>query len=66
MLFRFLTNVAEKRLARGDLSVYYFEKNEVTKARELKVNEKGMIEGGLSGFFEADVTELRRYIEALR
>lgn len=66
MLFRFLTNVAEKRLAHGDLSVYYFEKNEVTKARELKVNEKGMIEGGLSGFFEADVTELRRYIEALR
>lgn len=65
MLFRFLTNVAAKKLEPGDLSVYYFEKNEATKARELKVNEKGMIEGGLSGFFETDLTELRKYIEAL-
>jgi len=67
MLMRFLTRVAEGKLATDDLAIYYFKKKEagVVDAVKLHVDEEGRIEGGLKGFFEADVEELAKFIEAL-
>ena len=66
MLFRFLTTVAEKKLDPSQLAIYYFDKkNGWTNARKLKVDDRGTLEEGLPGFFEADVGEFRKYIEAI-
>jgi hypothetical protein len=48
--------------------VHYFKKApEVTSAevRELKVDEKGRLEGGLPGFFEEDLSEFSEYLNAI-
>lgn len=66
ILFRLLTTVAEKKLDPSQLAIYYFDKiNGWTDAKELKVDDKGTLEQGLPGFFEADVGEFRKYIEAI-
>ena len=67
ILFRLLTNITEKKLAPGNLVIYYFSKEGLkTSVKELRINEKGQIEGGLPGFFESNIAELDRYIAALQ
>ena len=66
ILFRLLTNVAEKKLDPSQLAIYYFDKrNGWTEAKKLIVDDRGTLEQGLPGFFEADVGEFRKYIEAI-
>lgn len=66
ILFRLLTKVAKGELAPKDLAVYYFIKeNTAAKAKELKVDKKGGLEGGLPGFFEEEIKEFKDYLEAL-
>lgn len=66
ILFRLLTTVAEKKLDPAQLAIYYFDKRDGwTNAKRLIVDDKGTIEQGLPGFFEADVGEFRKYMEAI-
>lgn len=66
MLFGFLTAVAKQELPADELAVYYLTvKDGSAKAEKLTVDERGMIEGGLKGFFEAGLEELDSYLEAL-
>ncbi len=65
---RLLTLVAEKRLGPDELAIYSFEKDEKGEcfASEIEVTERGQVKGGLKGFFQADMDEMRRYVDALR
>ena len=65
---RLLTLVAEEKLSADELAIYSFEKDEkgVCSASEIEVTERGQVNGGLKGFFETDMDEMRRYVEALR
>ena len=65
---RLLTLVAEGVLSPDELAIYSFEKDEtgVCSATEIEVTDRGQVNGGLKSFFETDLDEMRRYVEALR
>lgn len=65
---RLLIEVAEGNLAPDDIAVYSFEKDEngICSASEIEVSEKGQVAGGLRSFFQTDLDEMRRYVDALR
>ena len=65
---RLLTLVAEGKLSADELAIYSFEKdkNGVCSASEIKVTDRGQVSGGLKSFFETDLDEMRRYVDALR
>ena len=65
---RFLTLVAEGTLSADELAIYSFEKdkNGACSASEIEVTDLGQVSGGLKSFFETDLDEMRRYVEALR
>jgi predicted ATPase len=66
MLFRFLSSVADGKLASNELAIYYFVKKDgATVEKQLKIDEKGVLDEGLPGFFEADISELKKHLEAL-
>ena len=60
--------LAERKLSTEDLAIYSFEKDEngVCSAVELELTENGQVLGGLKSFFQVDMDEMRRYVEALR
>jgi energy-coupling factor transporter ATP-binding protein EcfA2 len=68
VLFRLLTLVREGFLRPEELKVYYFERKEIMPPKisieELRVDEKGELDKGLKGFFEADLDELSRFAKA--
>ena len=68
VLGRLLTLVAEGSLSADELSIYSFEKDEegVCSASEIEVTDRGQVSGGLKSFFETDLDEMKRYVEALR
>ena len=65
---RLLTLVAEGKLAADELAIYSFEKDEggACSASEIEVTDRGQVSGGLKSFFETDLDEMKRYVEALR
>ena len=65
---RLLTLVAEGKLRADELAIYSFEKDEtgVCSASEIEVTDRGQVNRGLNSFFETDMDEMRRYVEALR
>ena len=65
---RLLTLVAEGKLSPEEVAIYSFEKDEngVCSAEEIKVTEHGQVVGGLKSFFETDLDEMRRFVDALR
>ena len=65
---RLLTLVAEGTLSPEEVAIYSFEKDEdgVCSAEEIEVTEHGQVVGGLKSFFETDVDEMRRFVDALR
>ena len=65
---RLLTLVAEGRLSADELAIYSFEKDKsgVCSASEIEVTDRGQVSGGLKSFFETDLDEMRRYVDALR
>ncbi len=65
---RLLTLVAEKELSPDDVAIFSFEKDDdgVCSAQEIEITEHGQVTGGLKSFFETDVNEMRRYVDALR
>jgi predicted ATPase len=61
-----LTLVAKGKLPPEDLSIYSFEKAAYTsKAKKLKINEKGQVEGGIKDFFEHELSSSIEYLKAL-
>lgn len=67
MLMGFLTAIAKGDLKPEELAIYSLSMTPegTARAERLTVDEKGMVEGGLKGFFEAGLDELERYLEAL-
>ena len=65
---RLLTMVAEGRLFADELAIYSFEKDKygACSASEIEVTDRGQVSGGLKSFFETDLDEMKRYVEALR
>lgn len=68
VLGRLLTLVAEGKLAKEELAIYSFEKDDqgVCTAHEIEVLEDGRVIGGLKSFFESELDELDRYMRALK
>jgi len=67
ILFRVLTLVREGVLPHSELKIHYFERGrDPPKAliEEIKVNERGEMDKGLRGFFEAELDEFERFIRA--
>lgn len=65
---RLLTLVAENELSPDEVAILSFEKDEygVCSATEIEITGHGQVMGGLKSFFETDVSEMRRYVDALR
>ena len=65
---RLLTLVAEDQLSPDEVAIYSFEKDEsgVCSAHQIEVTEHGQVKGGLKSFFQTDLDEMRRYVDALR
>ena len=65
---RLLIEVAEGRLSADDVAIYSFEKDNggVCSVNEIEVTADGQVTGGLRSFFQTDLDEMRRYVEALR
>lgn len=64
---RLLTLVAEGKLPIDDLAIYAFEKDietGVCSAKPLKISQEGGIEGGIRDFFDVNLAEMNRYVEA--
>ena len=67
ILGRLLTLVAEKKLPPQDLAIYAFEKDGETgvcSARPLQISADGGVEGGVRDFFDTNLAEMNRYVEA--
>ncbi len=55
-----LTNVAQRKIKPEDVKIYHLTMTENgTKIEAQKVNEKGQVEGGLSHFYEAELSDLK-------
>jgi energy-coupling factor transporter ATP-binding protein EcfA2 len=65
---RLMIEVAEGNLSPEDIAIYSFEKddNGVCSASEIEVSANGQVAGGLRSFFQTDLDEMRRYVDALR
>ena len=64
---RLLTLVAEKTLTPDDLAIYAFEKDGETgvcSAKPLQISEDGGVEGGVRDFFDTNLAEMNRFVEA--
>ena len=65
---RLMIEVAEGNLSPQDIAIYSFEKDDdgVCSASEIEISENGQVAGGLRSFFQTDLDEMRRYVDALR
>ena len=65
---RLMIEVAEGNLSADDVAIYSFEKDGsgVCSANEIEVTADGQTTGGLRSFFQTDLDEMRRYVDALR
>ena len=66
VLHALLNKVAQGQLTPEEFGIFYFQKEGAeAKVEPLVVTEKGMVEGGLPGFFEAGLEELSEFMKAL-
>jgi predicted ATPase len=57
-----LNEVAKNRLKPEDVCIYYLSKDgKETKIERQEVNEKGQIKGGLKGFYEAELKQVKEF-----
>ena len=63
---RLLTLVAEGTLSPDDVAIYAFEKDEEggCTAKDLRITPDGTIEGGINDFFETNLEEMNRFVQA--
>ena len=68
MLGRLLVLVAEGVISEEEVAIYSFEKDDrgVCSAAEIEVTDRGQVKGGLRDFFDANLDEMDRYVQALR
>ena len=64
---RLLTMVAEKQLTPDELAIFSFEKDEKGEcsSSEIEVLPDGRVKGGLKDFFQNELDEVNRYMNAL-
>ena len=57
-----LNEVAKNRIKPEDVCIYYLSKDgKETKIERQEVNEKGQIKGGLKGFYEAELKQVKEF-----
>jgi len=57
-----LNKVAQKKINPNDICIYYLSKEgKKTKIEKQEINEKGQIKGGLKGFYETELKEVREF-----
>lgn len=62
IVLSFLNKVAQKKINPRDIIVYYFSKDKKKiKIEKQEVNEKGQIKGGLLGFYETELKEVKEF-----
>ena len=66
ILLGVLDAITEGKLTPEDVTIYHFERkndNASTNVTRLKVDNDGQIEGGLKGFFDADMYHINKFFE---
>ncbi len=68
MLGRLLVLVAEGVISKEEVAIYAFDKDDqgICSATEIEVTDRGQTMGGLPGFYDANLDEMDRLVEALR
>jgi len=57
-----LNKVAQGKMNPNDINVYYISKNKKkTKIEKQAINEKGQIKGGLKGFYNTELKEIKEF-----
>ena len=57
-----LNEVAQRRIKPEDICIYYLSKDgKETKIERQEVNDKGQIKGGLKGFYEAELKQVKEF-----
>ena len=66
LLIALLTLIANGKLMADDLAIWSMERKGYTsKAKKLKITEKGQVEGGIEDFFEHELSTSIEYMKAL-
>jgi predicted ATPase len=64
MIYPILSSISRGEIKKEDVAIFYFSmENGAVKVRPLEINDKGMVRGGLPGFFEKDLDELIEFLE---
>ena len=65
---RLMTEIAEGKVSADEIAIYSFDKdtNGVCSADFIELTDSGQATGGLRSFFQTDLDEMRRYVDALR
>jgi predicted ATPase len=64
IILSFLNKVSQGKLDPHEISVYYLSKEgKKTKLEKQEVNEKGQIKGGLKGFYETELKEVKGFFK---
>ncbi len=68
ILGRLLVLVAEGVISKEEVAIYAFDKDGqgICSATEIEVTDRGQTMGGLPGFYDANLDEMDRLVEALR
>jgi predicted ATPase len=67
LISRIRRRIAEKRLNKEDVRIYYFEPTiDGTKVREIKLNDQGQFISFPDGFFQEDIDETFAFLNAIR
>lgn len=62
IVLSFLNKVAQRKLKADDIRIYYLtKKGKKTEIEKQEVNEKGQIKGGLKGFYEAELEQVKQF-----
>lgn len=57
-----LNKVAASKMNPNDIQIYYISKNKKrTKIEKQAINEKGQIKGGLKGFYNTELKEIKEF-----
>ena len=66
LLIALLTLIANGKLMADDLAIWSMERKRYTsKAKKLKITQKGQVEGGIEDFFEHELSTSIEYMKAL-
>ena len=65
---RIMTEIAEGNVSAAQVAIYSFDKDAdgVCSVDRIELNDTGQATGGLRNFFQTDLDEMRRYVDALR